>query len=250
MPGPRVHLNPYMRIEAHSLRTSALELAYVSSGVQGQGGAVDRANKVVYFDMRLHEQGLTLVTVDHHSALYDLLMFPLVHEKGVGSYFYGNVQDEDYVKRSTSAKISLQFYVRAMMFQNKRLHYLAQEYALVQYSRMVEDTLAFQRSDQLQRYFKRRRDMPTGPRTRMRQQPRGPYDLSVLEYPRSSGFAPTLTTCAAFARAGVHAQLLRALEYMRSFGFFRTHAALDYMRSFGACWSTCAVLASFTSTPC
>jgi hypothetical protein len=142
-----------MHIEAHSLRTSALELAFVSSGVQGQGGAVDRANKVVYFDMRLHEQGLTPVTVDRRNALYDLLMFPLVHEKGVGGYFYGNVQDGDYVKRSTGAKMSLQFYVRAMMFQNRRLHYLgrlAQEYALVQYSRMVEDTLAFQRSDKLQ----------------------------------------------------------------------------------------------------
>jgi hypothetical protein len=49
-----------------------------------------------------------------------------------------------------------------MLFQNPRLHYLgrlAQEYALVQYSRQVEDTLHFQRSNKLQKVLTRRRDM-------------------------------------------------------------------------------------------
>ena len=58
--------------------------------------------------------------------------------------------------------MSLQFYARTMIFQNKRLHYLgrlAQEYALGQYSRQVEDTLAYQRNGKLQSVLKRRRDI-------------------------------------------------------------------------------------------
>ena len=52
-------------------------------------------------------------------------------------------------------------YTRAMLFQNERLHYLgrlAQEYALVQHSRNVENTLSFQRFGGLQAHMKRRRD--------------------------------------------------------------------------------------------
>ena len=157
VPGAQIDLDPIMRIEAHSLRTSAMELAYVSSGVQGQQ-AEDRVNKVVYFDMRLHQQGLTPVTVDRHNALYDLLMFPLLHEKGVGGYFYG--KDGSSVESTTGVKLSLQQYARAMVFQNPRLHHLgrlAQEYALVQYSRQVEESLAFQRNGKLQKVLKRRR---------------------------------------------------------------------------------------------
>lgn len=159
VPGAQIDLDPIMRIEAHSLRTSAMELAYVSSGVQGQQ-AEDRVNKVVYFDMRLHQQGLTPVTVDRHNALYDLLMFPLLHEKGVGGYFYG--KDGSSVESTTGVKLSLQQYARAMVFQNPRLHHLgrlAQEYALVQHSRQVEDTLNFQRFGGLQAKLKRRRDV-------------------------------------------------------------------------------------------
>ena len=45
VPVPEIDLSPYMRLEAHSLRTNAMELAMVSSGVQG---AADRS-KTVYF---------------------------------------------------------------------------------------------------------------------------------------------------------------------------------------------------------
>jgi hypothetical protein len=146
-----------MRIEAQSLRTSAMELAFVSSGVRR---AEDHANKVLYFDMRKHEQGSGARGGGPHNALYDLLMFPLVHEKGVGGYFYA--RDGSGVQSSTGVKLSLQMYTRAMLFQNERLHYLgrlAQEYALVQHSRHVEDTLRFQRFGGLQAQLKRRRDM-------------------------------------------------------------------------------------------
>ena len=37
--------------------------------------------------MRKHREGLAPMTVDRHNALYDLLVFPLVHEKGMGGYF-------------------------------------------------------------------------------------------------------------------------------------------------------------------
>jgi hypothetical protein len=102
------------------------------------------------------------VVVDRHNALYDLLMFPLVHEKGVGGYFYA--RDGSCVQSSTGVKLSLQMYTRAMLFQNERLHYLgrlAQEYALVQHSRQVEDTLSFQLPAlwRAAGQLKRRRDM-------------------------------------------------------------------------------------------
>jgi len=158
VPGERVDLTPFMRIEAQSLRTSTMELAFVSSGVRRPE---DHVNKVIYFDMRLHEQGLPPVAVDRHNALYDLLMFPLVHEKGVGGFYYP--KGGDGVRSTTGAKLSLQMYTRAMLFQNERLHYLgrlAQEYALVQHSRNVEDTLNYQRfAGGLQAHLKRRRDM-------------------------------------------------------------------------------------------
>ena len=77
VPAPVIDLNPYMRIEAHSLRTNDMELAMVSSGVHG---VEDRPNTVVYFDMRRHEQGLPPLAVDNYNARYDLLMFPLLHK--------------------------------------------------------------------------------------------------------------------------------------------------------------------------
>ena len=156
VPGERVDLNSFMRLEAQSLRTSGLELAFVSSGVPRPE---DHANKVLYFDMRLHDQGLAPVAVHRHNALYDLLMFPLLHEKGVGGYFLG--KDGNDVRSATGVKLSLQMYTRAMLFQNERLHYLgrlAQEYALVQHSRNVENTLSFQRFGGLQAHMQRRRD--------------------------------------------------------------------------------------------
>ena len=158
--GPKIDLNPYMRIEAQSLRSSAMELAHVSSGVPR---ADDRTHRVLYFDMRLHAQGQAPVTVDRHNALYDLLMFPMLHEKGVGGFF---IAKDDCVRSTTGVKLSLQAYTRAMMFQNERLHYLgrlAQEYALVQHSRHVEDTLAFQRNGKLQSVLQRRRDVNPRP---------------------------------------------------------------------------------------
>jgi hypothetical protein len=127
--------------------------------------AEDHVNKVLYFDMRKHGEGLAPVAVDRHNALYDLLMFPLVHEKGVGGYFYD--RDGSSVQSSTGVKLSLQMYARAMLFQNPRLHYLgrlAQEIALVQHrdSRHVEDTLNFQRFGKVQAKLKCCRDVKPG----------------------------------------------------------------------------------------
>ena len=156
LPGDRVDLNPYMRLEAHSLRSNAMELAFVSSGARC---AEDRPNRVLYFDLRLHEQGRAPQTVDRHNALYDLLMFPMLHEKGIGGFFKAK---GSRVESTTGAPLTLQFYTRSMLLQNERLHYLgrlAQEYVLVQHSRAVEDTLAYQRTGGLQTVLKRRRDL-------------------------------------------------------------------------------------------
>ena len=103
-----------MRIEAQSLRSSAMELAHVSSGVPR---AEDRTHRVLYFDMRLHAQGQAPVTVDRHNALFDLLMFPMLHEKGVGGFF---IAKDDCVCSTTGVKLSLQAYTRAMMFFPER----------------------------------------------------------------------------------------------------------------------------------
>jgi hypothetical protein len=157
IPGETLDLNPFMRIEAQSLRTSSMELAFVSTGVPRQG---DQQNRVLYFDTRVHAQGLSPVTVNINNALYDLLMFPLIHETGRGGFF--KAKDGSSVKSRSGVKLTLQHYARSMIFQNARLHYLgrlSQEYALVQYSRMVEETLSFQRSGKVQMSLKRRRDL-------------------------------------------------------------------------------------------
>ena len=160
MPGRRIDMTPYMRIEAQDLRTSAMELALVSNGVMG---TQDRQNRVLYFDMRRHEEGRPPTEVHRHNALYDLLMFPMLHEKGVGGFF---IAKDSKVTSTTGAKLTLQAYTRAMLFQNPRLHYLgrlAQEYALVQHSRNVEDTMQYQRTGKLQSVLKRRRDLNPRP---------------------------------------------------------------------------------------
>ncbi len=95
--------------------------------------------------------------VDRHNALYDLLMFPLLHETGVGGYHYA--KGGEGVVSTSGAPLTLQHYTRAMLFQNLRLQHmgrLAQEYALVQYSRVQEETLEFQRSGALQGVLRRR----------------------------------------------------------------------------------------------
>ena len=162
LPGEEIDLNPFIRLEAHSPRINAMELAMVSSGVLGEG---DRANRVLLFDMRRHAKGLPPQFVNQRSALYDLLMFPLIHEKGVGGYFFS--KDGECVKSTTGKKMFLQQYARAMIFQNERLHHLGrlgQEYALVQHSRDVEERLQFQRGAYMQKKFKRRRkDMAPQP---------------------------------------------------------------------------------------
>jgi hypothetical protein len=155
IPGEQIDLNPFIRLEAHSPRINAMELAMVSSGVLGAG---DRANRVLLFDMRRHAKNLPPQFVNKRSALYDLLMFPLIHEKGVGGFFFS--KDGECVKSTTGKKMFLQQYARAMLFQNERLHHfgrLAQEYALVQHSRDVEERLQFQRGGKMQKAFKRRR---------------------------------------------------------------------------------------------
>jgi hypothetical protein len=78
LPGDRVDMNPYICLEAHSQRSSTMELAFVSSGARS---AEDRSNRVLYFDMRLHEQGRAPQTVDLHNALYDN------DEKCIGGFF-------------------------------------------------------------------------------------------------------------------------------------------------------------------
>ena len=83
-------MNPFMRTEAHSLRTNAMELAMVSSGVHG---VADRPNTVVYFDMRRHEQGLPPLAVDNYNARYDLLMFPALRVSAFVMRFVGYEMD-------------------------------------------------------------------------------------------------------------------------------------------------------------
>ena len=76
----------------------------------------------------------------------------------MGGYFFS--KDGECVKSTKGKKMFLQQYARAMIFQNERLHHLgrlAQEYALVQHSRDVEERLQFQRGAYMQKAFKRRR---------------------------------------------------------------------------------------------
>ena len=80
MPGERIDLNKVVRLEAHSEQSGALELELLDNGVERPGG---EKNRVVYFDMKRKERGESpSVSVSPHNALFDLLMFPLLYEKG------------------------------------------------------------------------------------------------------------------------------------------------------------------------
>jgi hypothetical protein len=68
--GPKIDLNPYMRIEAQSLRSSAMELAHVSS-------YVPRAD-----DCTRRRRCPSLWT----ATMRNLLVFPMLHDKGVGGF--------------------------------------------------------------------------------------------------------------------------------------------------------------------
>ena len=114
--------------------------------------------------MRPAEQGgLEPTSVSSFNALFEVLQFPLLFEKGVGGYFYA--KGGDAVVSTTGARLTLSDYSRAMVYQNPRLHHmgrLAQEYALVQHSRHVNYLLMYQRNGMLQGNLRRRRDKKAG----------------------------------------------------------------------------------------
>jgi hypothetical protein len=64
-----------------------MELAFLDSGVRPPG---TESNKVLYFDLGREEQNLSPnVTVSRHGAMFELLQFPLLYEKGIGGYYRG-----------------------------------------------------------------------------------------------------------------------------------------------------------------
>jgi hypothetical protein len=145
MDGERIDLSGCIRIEAHSEKSGAMELAFLDSGVRPPG---TESNKVLYFDLGREEQNLSPnVTVSRHSAMFELLQFPLLYEKGSGGYYLPDKvggQRGGGVVSTTGVALSLQDYSRAMLYQNPRMHYmgrLAQEWALVMHSRHVENIL-------------------------------------------------------------------------------------------------------------
>ena len=133
VPGERLNFDSYLRMEAHSTHTGRMELAFVDTGVPR---ADEHSNKVMYFDLRKHQQGLSPTRVSQFNALFETLQFPLLFEKGIGGFFYK--RQEDGVQSTTGQNLTLQMYTQAMLYQNRRLHYLGrlgQEYALVMHSR-------------------------------------------------------------------------------------------------------------------
>jgi hypothetical protein len=150
-----------IRIEAHSEKSGVMELAFLDSGVRPPG---TESNKVLYFDLGREEQNLSPnVTVSRHGAMFELLQFPLLYEKGIGGYYLPDKVDGQRgggVVSTTGVSLSLQDYSRAMLYQNPRMHYmgrLAQEWALVMHSRHVENILNFQKNKELQARLQRRR---------------------------------------------------------------------------------------------
>ena len=161
VPAERIDFSSVIRLEANSTHRGAMELAHVSSGVMAKE---DSLNRVLYFDLRKHERGgLEPTSVSSFNALFELLQFPLLFEKGVGGYFYP--KGGDAVSSTTGARLTLSEYSRAMVYQNPRLHLmgrLAQEYALVQHTRHVDYVLQYQRNGKLQGNLRRRRDKRDG----------------------------------------------------------------------------------------
>lgn len=161
MPGERIDLSKVIRIEAHAERSGALELAMLDSGVVRPAGGEDK-NRVLYFDMKRSARGeAPNVSVSRHNALFELLQFPLLYEKGKGGYFLSPGK-EDGVRSSEDVMLSLQDYTRAMLYQNPRLRHmgrLAQEWALVMHSRHVENVLNYQKQKLQAKMQRRRRDI-------------------------------------------------------------------------------------------
>jgi hypothetical protein len=128
VPAERIDFSSVIRLEANSTHKGAMELAHVCSGVVAKE---DSLNRVLFFDLRKHERGgLEPTSVSSFNALFELLQFPLLFEKGVGGYFYP--KGADAVTSTTGARLTLSEYSRAMVYQNPRLHHmglLAQEYA-------------------------------------------------------------------------------------------------------------------------
>jgi len=145
MPGERIDLSNVIRMEAHAEQSGALELAILDSGVRKPG---EDKNKVMYFDLKRQKEGKKAnMTVSTHNALFELLQFPLFYETGKGGFFLSSDRDGG-VRSTADVKLSLLEYTRAMLFQNRRLHYfgrLCQEWSLVMHSRHVENNLNFQR---------------------------------------------------------------------------------------------------------
>ena len=143
--GPRLDLTSLLRVSARSAPTGRMELATVSSGVPGPS-----SNTVVYFDLSRHARGLppTPIPIKIGNALFEQLQFPLLFEEGIGGYFTSKASDEERVRSSTGAPLTMHDYTKAMLFQNQRFRYLGrlgQEWLLAQHSREVEERMMFQK---------------------------------------------------------------------------------------------------------
>ena len=83
--------------------------------------------------------------VDNKSVLYELLQYPLLYENATGGWCKGVCA----AKRDGKArKLTLHKYVKSMLYQNKRLHYLTRlscEWVLDMWSRNEEQNLAYLR---------------------------------------------------------------------------------------------------------
>ena len=157
---PRVDLSSMLRISARSAPAGTMEVATVSSGLQGAA-----SNLVVYFDLSRQRRGqpATPIGVKSSNAMYELLQFPLLFERGVGGFWETRRGDRLRPQSATGALLTMHNYNKAMVFQSARLRYLGrlgQEWLLSQHSREVELRLKFQRKLQqklvVQRRFRQR----------------------------------------------------------------------------------------------
>ena len=153
---PRIDLSSMLRISARSAPTGAMELATVSSGLQGAA-----SNLVVYFDLSRKRRGqpATPIGVKSTNAMFELLQFPLLFERGIGGFWETRKGDRLRPQSTTGSLLTMHTYNKAMVFQNPRLRYLGrlgQEWLLSQHSREVELRLKFQRKLQEKLVVQRR----------------------------------------------------------------------------------------------
>lgn len=196
-----------------------------------RGNGVDAA--AVIADLPPPVGGRVSNHVDMSSRLYEVLQYPLLFERGMGGwqdpYIPGTVPPEQravYEGMLRPPRLGLADYTRCMLLQNRRLRYmpyLAQQWVLDMYSRLVRTRLNYFAMPHFQRHLLRFRTVARSGDVASRAESGGQGELGVLS--RSPVYLPASFHGSAAHRRGL---VEDGMAVVRSLGrptFFITFTA-------------------------